>query len=321
MLGSSNLLVSVISLGTWVFGGTNWGKVDDQESIATIQKAIELGINLIDTAPVYGDGHAEEIVGKAIKGKRDKVFIATKCGLQKKRGKYEHDLRPNEIRKEMEHSLSRLNTEYIDLYQCHWPDPKTPIEETLEEMLKMKSEGKINYIGVSNFDLSLFEKAIKIAPVVSLQLHYSLLERSVEESHLVKFSKENGIGVMTYGSLGGGLLSGKYKKKPTFSKKDARRFFYQFYAEERWARYQSFLESLKEIAKHQTKPLAQLALNWLIQQTGVTTAIVGARNPEQIEKNANAPEWELSESDLIQIKEIYSKFFKNFSLISLKIKV
>jgi aryl-alcohol dehydrogenase-like predicted oxidoreductase len=209
MLGSSTLRVSIVSLGTWVFGGDNWGKVDDNESIASIQKAIEVGINLIDTAPVYGDGHAEAIVGKAIKGNRDKVFIATKCGLQKRDGKFIHDLRPSQIRKELDQSLSRLNIEHLDLYQCHWPDPKTPIEATLEEMLKIQSEGKINNIGVSNVDLPLLEKALRVAPVVSIQVHYSLLERSVEESHLLQFCKKKGVGVMTYGSLGGGLIDRK----------------------------------------------------------------------------------------------------------------
>ncbi len=288
MLGSSTLRVSAVSLGTWVFGGDNWGKVDDNESIASIQKAIELGINLIDTAPVYGDGHAEEILGKAIKGNRDKVFIATKCGLQKRERTFIHDLRPSEIRKELEHSLSRLNIEHLDLYQCHWPDPKTPIEATMEEMLKMQSEGKINNIGVSNFDLSLLEKASRIAPVVSIQVHYSLLERSVEESDLLQFCKKKGIGVMTYGSLGGGLLTGKYKNPPTFAKKDARRFFYPFYRRQEWRNYHGFVEAIQKIAQEKRKPLLQVTLNWLIQQSGVTTALVGARTMEQVEKNAYA---------------------------------
>jgi len=313
MLGSSTLRVSVVSLGTWVFGGDNWGKVDDKESIASIQKAIEVGINLIDTAPVYGNGHAEEIVGKAIKGNRDKVFIATKCGLQKKDRTFIHDLRPAEIRKELEQSLARLHTDYIDLYQCHWPDPKTPIEATLEEMLKMRSEEKIHYIGVSNFDLPLLKKALRVAPVASIQVHYSLLERSVEERHLLQFCKKSGVGVMTYGSLGGGILTGKYKNPPTFPKKDARRFFYPFYNEPEWGRYHGFVEAIQKIAQEKRKPLVQVALNWLIQQSGVTTALVGARTIEQVEKNAQAIQGELSERDLIQIKEIYHRFFKNFS--------
>ncbi len=313
MLGSSTLRVSVVSLGTWVFGGDNWGKVDDKESIATIQKAIELGINLIDTAPVYGDGHAEEILGKAIKGNRDKVFIATKCGLQKKERTFIHDLSPSEIRKELEQSLSRLNIERVDLYQCHWPDPTTPIEATLEEMLKMQSEGKISNIGVSNFDLPLLEKALRVAPVVSLQSHYSLLERSVEESHLLEFCKKKGVGVMTYGSLGGGILTGKYKNPPTFPKKDARRFFYPFYNEQEWRRCSGFVEAIRKIAQEKRKPVVQVALNWLVQQSGVTTALVGARTMEQVKKNAQAIQGELSESDLIQIKKVYHRFFKNFS--------
>ncbi|MBP1709771.1 MAG: aldo/keto reductase, partial [Deltaproteobacteria bacterium] len=274
---------------------------------------IELGINLIDTAPVYGGGHAEEILGKAIKGNRDKVFIATKCGLQKRERTFIHDLRPSEIRKELEHSLSRLNIEHLDLYQCHWPDPKTPIEATLEELLKMQSEGKINHIGVSNFDLPLLEKALRIAPIASIQLHYSLLERSVEEGHLLQFCKKKGVGVMTYGSLGGGLLTGKYKKPPTFPKKDARRFFYTIYKGQKLIRYHGFVEAIQKIAQIERKPLVQVALNWLIQQSGVTTALVGARTMEQVEKNVQAIQGELSESDLIQIEEIYHKFFKNFS--------
>jgi Predicted oxidoreductases (related to aryl-alcohol dehydrogenases) len=309
MLGSSALRVSVVSLGTWVFGGDNWGNVDDNESIASIQKGIELGINCIDTAPVYGDGHAEKIVGKAIKGNRDKVFIATKCGLRKKEGGFAHDLSPSGIRKELEDSLLRLGIDYIDLYQCHWPDPKTSIEATLEEMLKMQSEGKINHIGVSNFDRPLLEKALRIAPVVCNQVHYSLLERSVEENYLLQFCKKRGVGVMTYGSLGGGLLTGKYKNPPTFPKKDARRFFYPFYKGQEWMRYHGFVEAIKKIAQEKRRPLVQVVLNWLIQQSGVTTALVGARTMEQMEKNAQAIQWELSESDLVQIEKIYHNFF------------
>jgi Predicted oxidoreductases (related to aryl-alcohol dehydrogenases) len=314
MLGASALRVSVVSLGTWVFGGDNWGKVDDNESIASIQKAIELGINLIDTAPVYGDGHAEEILGKAIQGNRDKVFIATKCGLQKKERAFIHDLRPSQIRKDLELSLARLNIERIDLYQCHWPDPKTPIEATLEEMLKMQAEGKISHIGVSNFNLPLLEKALRVAPVASIQVHYSLLERSIEESHLLEFCKKNGVGVMTYGSLGGGLLTGKYKNLPTFPKKDARRFFYPFYNGQEWRRYHGFVEAIRKIAQEKNKPLVQVALNWLIQQSGVTTALVGARIMEQVEKNAQTIQWELSGSDLIQIEKIYHNFFKKIQM-------
>src|SRR3989304_5656866 len=174
LLGSSALRVSVVGLGTWVMGGENWGKADDAKSIATIQKAIDSGINLIDTAPAYGNGHAEEIVGKAIKGKRSKVIIATKCGIDRRSG-FEFNLKPEFIRIELENSLKRLNIDVIDLYQCHWPDPSTPVEDSMNELIKMQSQGKIRYIGVSNFDIPLLEKALDTAPVVSIQTHYSLL--------------------------------------------------------------------------------------------------------------------------------------------------
>ena len=299
-LGSSSLEISVVSLGSWVFGGDQWGKTDDKESIATIQKGIELGINLIDTAPVYGSGHSEEVVGKAIKGRRDQVFIATKCGLQRKGKGYKRSLKPSQIRKDLEGSLSRLKVEWVDLYQCHWPDPNTPIEETLEEM---QSEGKINYIGVSNFDLPLLEKAIKVAPIVSIQPQFSLLERSIEKD-ILPFCREKGIGVMTYGSLGSGILSGKYEKQPTFKKTDARNFFYPFYREPYWSLSRTLISEIRKIAQEKGKPIAQVAINWVIQQPGVTAAIVGARTPEQVKINAGSGEWKLSRDELKRIRGI-----------------
>ncbi|HPD61723.1 MAG TPA: aldo/keto reductase, partial [Thermodesulfobacteriota bacterium] len=209
--------------------------------------------------------------------------------------------------------LSRLSADYLDLYQCHWPDPMTSIEATLEEMLKMQSEGKIRFIGLSNFDLPLLEKALALSPVTSLQIQYSLLERRVEESGLLEFCKKKGVGVMTYGSLGGGLLTGKYKNLPTFSKKDARRFFYPFYKPQEWQRYQGVVEAIQKIAQEKEKPLVQIALNWLIQQSGVTTALVGARTREQVGKNVDAIQVKLSKCDLVRIEKVYYRFIKNFS--------
>jgi aryl-alcohol dehydrogenase-like predicted oxidoreductase len=300
--------VSVVSLGTWVVGGNQWGETDDKQSIATIQKAIDSGINLIDTAPVYGIGHSEEVVGKAIKDRRDRVFIATKCGLQRKGKVYQQSLRPSEIRKELENSLSRMGIERIDLYQCHWPDPNTPIEDTLDEMLKMQSEGKIRYIGVSNFDLPLLERALKFAPIVSIQPQYSLLERSIEKD-ILPFCKNRKIGVMTYGSLGSGILTGKYIKRPTFKKSDARNFFYPFYKDPYWSFFQALISEIKKIAKEKGKSVAQVAINWVAQQQGVATAIVGARTPEQAAINASAGEWELSDEDLKRIESAYHRIF------------
>ena len=307
LLGSSALRVSVVGLGTWVMGGENWGKADDAKSIATIQKAIDSGINLIDTAPAYGNGHAEEIVGKAIKGKRSKVIIATKCGIDRRSG-FEFNLKPEFIRIELENSLKRLNIDVIDLYQCHWPDPSTPVEDSMNELIKMQSQGKIRYIGVSNFDVTLLEKALKTTPIVSVQPHYSLLERDIEKD-LLPFCREKNIGVLTYGSIAGGILTGKYKKPKNFGGADARNFFYAFFKEPYWSKAQKLISEIKEIAEKHGKPLTQMAINWVTQQEGITTALVGARTPEQIEINAGAGEWELTLEELQQIQDSYNRIF------------
>ena len=303
-LGKSDLEVSVISLGTWAMGGTHWGPADDEASIATIRAAVESGVNLIDTAPVYGNGHSEEVVGKAIQFIRDRVIIATKCGVHPKGDDFYFDLAPAEIRKEAEASLSRLGIGRIDLYQCHWPDENTPIEDTMEEMLKLQAEGKIRCIGVSNFDAELLDRALKVAPVVSLQPQYSLLERKVEHGPL-PYCREHGIGVMAYGPLGSGILTGKYKERPTFDGKDARSFFYPFFKEPLWSKAQELVAELRKIAVAHDRPVAHIAINWVIQQPGVTTAIVGARCPGQADANAAAADWELSNKELKSIEKVY----------------
>jgi len=308
-LGSSHLEVSAVSLGTWVLGGDQWGKTDDQESIAAIQTAIDLGINLIDTAPAYGVGHAEEVLGKAIKGRRDRVFIASKCGLKKRDKRFVVDLRPDQVRKELEDSLLRLDIENIDLYQCHWPDPNTPIELTVEELLSLQSEGKIRAFGFSNFDVPLLEKAWNVAEVTSVQVHYSLLERGSEET-LLPFCREKGIGVLAYGSLGGGILTGKYGERPLFERSDARSYFYRYYREPRWSLVQDFLKEVKAISRQNGKPLAHVAINWILQREMVTTAIVGARTPEQVVMNADAAAWDLAEDDVRRIDQAFEKIFE-----------
>jgi aryl-alcohol dehydrogenase-like predicted oxidoreductase len=310
-LGSSDMEVSVVSLGTWVSGGDQWGETDDSHSIAAIRKAIDAGINLIDTAPAYGLGHAEKIVGEAIRGRRDEVFIATKCGLQKRGKKFVLNLQPAEIRKELEESLARLRTEKIDLYQCHWPDPKTSIESTLEEMERMKSEGKIGDIGVSNFDLPLLKKAARVAHLASVQPHYSLLERGIEKD-ILPFCTAERIGVITYGSLGSGVLSGKYQEKPSFKKNDARSYFYRYYKEPNWSPVRDFIEELEKIAAVNKKPTAQVAINWILQREGVTSAIVGARTIEQVVTNAGAADWALPPDDIARIDQVHKRVFPTY---------
>jgi aryl-alcohol dehydrogenase-like predicted oxidoreductase len=305
-LGKSELNVSVVGIGTWPIGGSFWGKGDDAEAVAAIEKAIDSGINLIDTAPVYGNGHSERLVARAIKDHRQQVIIATKCGLHFKGATAINDLKPESIRKELEASLKHLKTDAIDLYQCHWPDPSTPIEETIGEMARMKTEGKIRAIGVSNFDAALLEKAQKVAPIASNQVPYSLLNREIE-NELVPFCLEKDIGILAYGPIGGGILSGKYKEKPKFSKNDARTFFYNYYQEPLWTKVQALLKELEKIAARHDKPVVQVAINWVCQQPAITSALVGARNPQQAEANAAAGNWQLSNEELAVINKTVSQ--------------
>lgn len=308
-LGKDGPEVSVVSLGTWAIGGTHWGEVDDGESIEAIRSAVDAGVNLIDTAPVYGNGHSEEVVGKALKEIRDGVYIATKCGVHTKGDDFYFDLSPAEVRKEAEASLRRLGVERIDLYQCHWPDKKTPIEATMEEMLRLREEEKIRYIGVSNFEEELLDKALAVAPVVSLQPHYSLLERKIEEGTL-PYCREHDIGVMAYGPLGSGILTGKYRERPTFEEKDARSFFYPFFKEPLWSKARELVDVLRGIAEERGRPVSHVAINWVVRQAGVTTAIVGARNPSQAEMNAAAADWELSAVELERIESALNRIFE-----------
>ncbi len=307
-LGTSGLLVSTVGLGTWVLGGDHWGKTEDEESIAAIHAALDSGINLIDTAPAYGIGHAEKIVGRAIKGRREGVIVATKCGVQREGKKFSYSLKPDDIRKELERSLQSLGVDVIDLYQCHWPDPKTPIEETMGEMLKMRDAGKIRHIGVSNFDVPLLERARAVAPIVSLQPHYSILERKIEQS-ILPFCREKQIGIISYGTLGSGILTGKYIEPPCFSKGDCRNFFYLFYKEPYWNRTQSLLAEMKKVAEKRTVPVSQVAINWSRQQQGVTAALAGARTAEQATMNAGAGDWALSQDELNSITAACDRIF------------
>ncbi len=305
-LGKSELNVSVVGLGTWAIGGKFWGHTDEAAAIAAIQKAIDSGVNLIDTAPIYGEGHSEEVVGKAIKGRRHQVILATKCGAGFKGNDLFHDLTPKSIRKELEVSLKLLGTDVIDLYQCHFPDPDTPIEDTMEELARMKAEGKIRAIGVSNFDVALLTKAKKVAQIASNQVAYSLLNREIE-NELIPFCLEQDIGILAYGPMGGGILTGKYKQKPKFEPGDARTWFYNFYDEPLWSKVHALLKELEPIAARHGKPVGHVAINWVCQQAGITSALVGARSPEQAEANATAGGWKLSTEDLSNVNKAVSQ--------------
>ncbi|MBF0122596.1 MAG: aldo/keto reductase [Candidatus Omnitrophica bacterium] len=291
--------VSVVGLGTWVFGGENWGGADDALCIKVVEEALALGMNFIDTAPFYTDGLSERLIGQALRGKREKAFIATKCGLVRKVKIPMVDLSPSSIMKEVDLSLERLQCDMIDLYQCHWPDKATPVEKTMETLMKLQDLKKIRYIGVSNFDLTLLKRAVLVAPVKTLQMSYSLLDRSIEKE-LLPFCREKGIGIISYGPMGGGILTGKYKEPPKFGKFDARSMFYKYYSGDKFSVVKNAVEALREMGH----PLNQLALNWVRQQPGVITALAGSRTPEQVQSNAASADWDLSPSEMEQISKI-----------------
>lgn len=285
-------------------GGDYWGPVDDAESINSIRKAVDYGINLIDTAPAYGGGHSEEVVGRAVEGRRNDVILATKVGTLKTPDGVRKDLRPSTIVKQLEDSLRYLKTDVIDLYQIHWPDQNTPLEESLEALDKLKTQGKFRYLGVSNFDVSLLEKALELTEIVSLQPHYSLLKRDVE-GELLPFCKKNTLGTLGYGSLAGGILTGKFEEIPELPEGDNRKYFYPFFQEPEWSQVRKVVDVLRDIGRERNVPAAQAAINWANREAGVTCALVGAKRPDQAKTNAASAEWELSGEEINRIEEAY----------------
>jgi len=297
-LGESGLEVSVIALGTWAMGATveTWGHVDDRESIEAIHQAIDCGINLIDTAPIYGLGHSEEIVGKAIRGRREEVVLATKCGLTFPKSNNEPPARcltRKSILRECEASLRRLQTDYIDLYQCHWPDPETPIEETMGALTTLREQGKITAIGLSNFGCEEIAAARACGVVHSLQPGFSLITPHAADE-LIPYCSEHRIGVLPYSPLAKGLLTGKFTASAKFS--DVRSRDPEFMGE-RFRRNLSTVEQLRPIAERYGKTVAQVAINWTLGFPGVTAPIVGAKRPSQVLENAGGAGWSLSDAD------------------------
>jgi len=306
-LSYTDLNMSIIGLGTWAIGGIErkypgWGPQEDRDSIATIRRALELGINWIDTAAVYGFGHSEEVIGKAIKGLHDKPLIATKCGLiWDKDGSISGCLKKKSIRREVEVSLRRLKIDAIDLYQIHWPIPDEDIEEAWGAMADLVKEGKVRYIGVSNFSVEQLKRIQPIHPAVSLQPPYSMLERGIEEE-LLDYCPANNIGIITYSPMQRGLLTGKFSIEhvQNLPQTDNRREDPHFQEPELSANLK-LAENLRSIAEKSGRTLAQLAIAWVLRRSEVTAATVGARRPSQIEKNVVAVEWVLSKEDIAVI--------------------
>ncbi len=307
-LGRSDLHLTTIGLGTWAMGGPweyGWGPQDDDEAIGAILTALETGINWIDTAPAYGLGHSEELIGKALKQVSEKPLIATKCGIlwNEKKEKVTC-LKRQSIRDECHASLKRLGVEVIDLYQMHWPDPDEDIEEAWEEMAGMVAEGKIRYLGVSNYSIEQIERVQKIHPVVSLQPPYSMLHRQVEDE-LMGFCARNDIGIVAYSPIQRGLLTGKFSAErfAALAPDDHRRRSADF-LEPRFSATLELVEHLKKIAERNGRTCAELAISWVLRRPEVTAAIVGARRPRQILETAPASEWKLSKKDIEDIERL-----------------
>lgn len=293
-----------IALGTWAIGGWMWGGTDEKKSIATIQRALDDGINILDTAPAYGFGKSEEIVGRALKlyGKREQIIVATKTCLRWKEGKVYRDARKDTVKQEIEDSLRRLQLEYIDLYQVHWPDPLTPFAETAEVLGQLLEQGKIRAIGVSNFSVAQMEEFQKTAPIHALQSPYNLFERGIEKSELAYCLKKK-IAVLSYGSLCRGLLSGKMRADSSFQGDDLRKVDPKFQPP-RYAQYLDAVARLKEwVERKYQKNLISLAIRYCLDK-GINIALWGARTPEQLIGLGGAWGWRLSSQDFAEIDQI-----------------
>ena len=297
--------ISRIGLGTWAIGGWMWGGADDERSVTTIRTALERGINLIDTAPVYGFGHSEEVVGKALEGVRDQAVIATKVALDWSDGGPRRNSTPARIRQEIEDSLRRLRTDRIDLYQVHWPDPLVPIEETAAELEKLRQEGKILAIGVSNYSTDQMDAFRKAAPLASVQPPYNLFERAIE-TDVLPYARDNGLAVLGYGALCRGLLSGRMNSSTTFDGDDLRKSDPKFKAP-RFAQYLAAVEALKNLARERHgKSVLALAIRWVLDQ-GPTIALWGARRPDQLDGIDEAFGWTLSPQDMQDIDRLLAE--------------
>jgi aryl-alcohol dehydrogenase-like predicted oxidoreductase len=311
-LGYTDLHLTTVGLGTWAIGGPwkwGWGAQDDAESIDAIQRALDAGVNWIDTAAVYGMGHSEEVVGRAIAGRRDEVIVATKCGLVWDEGSTEAygQLTAASVRREVEASLRRLDVDVIDLYQIHWPRPDEDIEEAWGAIADLVREGKVRYGGVSNFSVEQLKRVQPIHPVALLQPPYSMLERGVEEE-LLAYCAANEIGVLAYSPMQAGLLTGKYTRERIAGLPDDDwRKGSSHFSEPAISATLALIGRLRPIAERNGRTLAQLAIAWVLRRSEVTAAIVGARRPSQIEGTAPAGDWVLSKEDTAEIDALLAE--------------
>ena len=300
MLGKTELKVSQATIGTWAIGGAGWGDVNKKESMEAIETMIERGVNLIDTAPFYGLGESEKIVGEVIRDKRDDIVLLTKAGtgwdekgVPFKRSDYKS------ILKDCEESLQRLKTDYIDLYLIHWPDEVTPIEEMMDAMNKLKQDGKIRFIGASNFSKEEVLESEKYVSFDVLQHPYSMVAQDFRE--LLTWAHKNNIGTMSYGSLGAGILTGSIREMPKFSEDDMRLNFYDYFKEPKFSKVMQLVKRLDVYAEKYNVPVSRVTINWNTQSGFLDTILMGVRNKKEAEENCAAFEWKLEQEDVERI--------------------
>jgi aryl-alcohol dehydrogenase-like predicted oxidoreductase len=307
-LGASGLQLTTIGLGTWAIGGGDWkfgwGRQDEREAIAAIERAAELGINWVDTAAVYGAGRSEELVGAALRNipVARRPLVATKCGrINRPDQSIDKDISPESIRRECDASLQRLGVDVIDLYQMHWPEPEPDIEIGWQAMDDLRRAGKVRHIGVCNYSVAQLERIRPIAPVVSLQPPYSMLRRDIEEGEL-PYCAEHNIGVVAYSPMGKGLLTGKFTRERAegLDESDHRSRDPNF-SQPRLPVHLDLVDGLRQIAAQSGRDAAQLAIAWVLRRPEVTSAIVGARAPRQIEETVAAADWTLGDGELVAI--------------------
>ncbi len=311
--GSTDLTVSALGFGTWEIGNPGYGLTVDAEAVAAIHRALDLGVTCVDTAPGYGQGRSEMIVGKALGARRKDIVLVTKCGLAwneaEEGSKQWRDSTPQRIYKEIDDSLRRLGTDWIDVYIVHWPDLKTPIEETAATMAAVVRSGKARYVGVSNYSLEQVKAFHAVQPVSVMQMGYNLFDRRIE-ADILPYCQEQGIGVMAYGALCYGLLTGTFTADTQFTPPDWRAsgkaFGLSLFTSENFPQNLAVVDALKAVAAVTGKTVPQLALNWVLHRPGVTLGLSGMRKPEEVEDNVGATGWELAPTERARLDEIFA---------------
>ena len=302
--GKTGLRVSKLCLGTWGIGGAGWDSYSDESRMDAIKAALECGINFIDTAPAYNAGKAECYVGETLNKlkKRREVVISTKCGNKFVDGKYLRCGSKESILKQCDESLKNLKTDYIDIYLVHWPDPDVELEETIDAVSTLKKEGKILHAGVSNFSKEQIEEAQKYCEIEAFQPQYSLADRKDEK--LIRWAYEQGLGIMTYGTLGGGILTGNYRELRTFEQTDSRNRFYPYFKEPLFSKAMELLTVMDQIAEERNVSLAQIAEKWVLQKRFVSSCIIGAQSRARVEENCRNLEWELTDNEIRRLEAV-----------------